>query len=767
MVRIAAPDAIGGETNGVPRRSEMIGRHVSHFYVIRSLGSGGMGVVYEAQDTRLPRSVAIKFLNPALSRDLDAIRRFKREARLASSLNHPNICTILDVDEGDGQPFIAMELLTGRSLRARLAAGPLPLDEILDITNQLADALGTAHDQGIMHRDITPGNIFLTDMRVVKLLDFGLARQFQSEVGSDASDEASGSGAVAGTIHYMAPEQLASGHDVDHRCDLFSLGAVLYQMCTGARPFEAPSRHEVAQLILEHAHVPMRQLAPDRPVQLERIIDNLLSKRPEDRYQTARALGADLKSLRSQDLRSVRTSVGESSKASIAVLPFKIVGPADARLEAFREGLAEDISFRLSGIRDLRVAPRTSTRELWWTSIRAIHRRLDVDMVLEGSVQHADGRVRVIANAIDAVRESAIGAPIKAERDVADLLAIQDEIARDVADAVAASILRAPGTRYTQDPEAYHAFKRGQHHWKSCFAGGWRAAIEQFQHATERDPRFALAHVAIANAYNFLGFYHFMKPKLAFAVARQAAERAVEIDDTLSAAHTELGLTKFGGDWDWDGSEYAFRRALDLDPSNALAHIHYSWLLTLLGRTDAAFREADAARRIAPSSRLVGGGRAQMLYLAQHYDEAIDVCTACLRFDPSYAFATHLRGLCYMNQFQYDRAIGDLEQAVVLGGRAPFYLGLLGLCYGLAGQREKALDVVAELDRVAPSIYVAPQCYVYIYVGLNERSKALEFQDRAYEDGASPFNYLMPPVRQVYALDPQHKTRLEQMRLAL
>lgn len=747
----------------------MIGRQVSHFYIIRSLGSGGMGVVYEAQDTRLPRSVAIKFLKPSLAKDGDAIKRFKREARLAASLNHPNICTILDIDEGDEQSFIAMELLQGTSLKARLAAGPLSLDEIIDIAAQVANALATAHDHGIMHRDLTPGNIFLTT-GLVKLLDFGLAKHFASvDIDGELSDDLTAWGAVAGTIHYMAPEQFSERDAVDYRGDLFSFGAVLYQMATGARPFEAPSKSDVIELIQNQPHLPIRHLAPQHPVQLERIIDKLLAKRPDDRYQTAWALGADIDLMKRR--RAAAPHMGtpdqESSRASVAVLPFDIVGTVAPDVEHFRNGLAEDIRSRLSAIRDLRVAPRTSTHVAAGEAVREIAKRLHVEMVLEGSVQQIDTRVRVIANLIDAAHERSIRPALRVDRRFDDLLTIQDEIAREIVDGVTSSFVSAPGKRFTRDPEAYHAFKRGQHAWKSCFGGGWRFALENFQQAIDRDPQFALAHVAIASAYNFLGLYSLMKPNLAFAVAEQSAERALEIEDTLSGAHGELALAKLGGDWDWEESEREFRRALNLDPSNALVHVYYSWLLMLLGREDAAFAEAQAGHALAPSSRFVRGGQAQTLYLAQRYDAAIDVCDECLRFDPSYVFALHLRGLCFLAKERHREAIADIERAATLADRAPFYLGLLGLCYGEFGMREEALALVKELNRQALDTYVPSQCYVFIYAGLGEREKALDYQEKAYEDGASPFNYLNPNVRPLYALDPHHQKRLEQMRLIL
>ena len=275
---------------------------------------------------------------------------------------------------------------------------------------------------------------------------------------------------------------------------------------------------------------------------------------------------------------------------------------------------------------------------------------------------------------------------------------------------------RAPARRYSQEPEAYHAFKRGQHLWKSCFEGGWRPAIEHFQHAIDRDPQFALAHVALASAYNFLGFY---SPGQAEPGVRRRGTGgrtgAGHRSRRSGAAFIELALAKFGGDWDWDGAEQAFRRGLALDAANPLGHVHYSWLLMLLGREDAACAEAQRGHALAPSSRFVAGARAQTMYLGGRYDEAIALCSECLRFDPTYVFALHMRGLCYLAKSMRDGAVADLEQAASLGHRAPFYLGLLGRCYAEFGMREQALGLIDELDHQAPDTYVPPQCYVFIY----------------------------------------------------
>jgi tetratricopeptide (TPR) repeat protein len=531
-----------------------------------------------------------------------------------------------------------MELLEGTSLKSRLATTPLALDEIIDITSQAADALAAAHDRGIIHRDITPGNIFLTAAGTVKLLDFGLAKHFPGAT-DDAltTDELTRQGAVAGTIHYMSPEQLGGCVVVDYRCDFFAVGAVLYQMATGARPFDIQPRSALMSAIRAEPHLPMRKLAPHHPLQLERVIDRLLAKNPDDRYQSAATLRADLDALR---------------------------------------------------------------REM----------------------------------------------PQKADH---------------------AAAPPPPVRRHPGEPEAYHALKRGQHLWKTALDGSWRSAIEYFQHAANRDPQFALAHVALASAYNFLGYYCLIKPSMAFAVAGRAAARAVAIDSGLGAAHIEIGVAKFGGDWDWDGAEQAFRRGLSLDATNAAGHIYYSWLLLLLGREDAAYAEAERGQALALSSRFVVAARAQTLYLGRRYDDAIELCNDCLRFDPNYVFATHIRGLCFLRKSVRDEAIADLRQAAVLSSRAPFYLGLLGRCYGEFGMRQEALALIEELNQQPPDTYVAPQCYVYIYAALGERERALAYQEKAYEDGASPFNYLFPGIRELYALSPHHKKRLEQMRLIL
>lgn len=730
-------------------------------------------MVYEAQDTRLPRSVALKVLKPGLVGDVTAARRFRREANLAASLNHPHICTILDVDEVDGQTIVAMELLRGRSLRQRLAEGPLPLEDIVKVGIRVSNALAFAHERGIVHRDVTPANILLTDNGLVKVLDFGLARRLHpSEDGSTTETQLTADSRVPGTAPYMAPELFTAPLTADHRCDLYALGTVLYEMATGAKPFDASSRLDLIALILDEPHIPVRRLAPQQPSGLAVIIDRLLAKRPADRFESGREVQAALEALLDVVAPPPAPVVTQASEPKhIAVMPFTLAPPDDEELGDLAEGLTEDLRSCLSGVPQLRVVPRTLTLQSAALSTREAAERLNVQLIASGHIERADDQLRAEVTLTDA-RQNSVWPVMAAHAPVADTFAAQDQIAQRLTELIVGHVTsrvarpsRArPGTDHG---DALSALKRGQHHWQDRFFGGWLPAVEQFERAVTIDPGYAHAHVALAGAYEFLGSFCVMKPKLAYDVARQSVMQALELDDRLASAHLQLGLIELGGKWDWEASEAAFRRALELEPNNATCHVCYSWLLTLLGRDVAAFDEAQIAHTLAPRSRFVISGRAMTLYLARHYDDAVALCTECLRADATYIPATTIRGQCYELQGKVSEAVADLEHNVTLTNQMPYFLGLLGHCYGLAGMRTKAMALLTLLDQQARERYVPPQCYVFIHAGLGSREQALEFQERAYEDGASPFNYLAPYIRPLYALDPRHKERLAQMRLTI
>jgi eukaryotic-like serine/threonine-protein kinase len=743
----------------------VIGQNISHFYIVGRLGSGGMGDVYEAQDMRLPRAVAVKFLKPALNQSATAVKRFRREAWLAASLNHPNICTILDVGETDDGFFIAMELLQGETLKQRLRHGPLPIEDVLDIATDVTRALMVAHDAGIVHRDLSPGNVFVTTQKTAKLLDFGLAKLVPSEDDSHVTESLTRGGDVPGTLHHLAPEQLLE-RAVDRRTDLFALGTVIYYAATGARPFDGTGRPEVIGKIIHEDPVPIGSLMPHCPPELERIVTRLLEKAPDRRYQRASDLLKDLelvRQLQHAEPRGGRVHRGASTFA-LAVLPFAILGDDDAALRGFRAGLPEDLAWWLRKVPGVRVAPRTSTESLRGQSIREIGERLGVDALLEGTMQRAGARIRVIVNLLDSRTEEALRDPIRLDAAYDDLLSVQDLVARQIVAAVKSAVAQANLAVGTKNSDAVREYQRGLHYLRDMFGGGWSQAMYHAGRAIEFDPGFALGHVMLAEAYCFVGLLSLMKPEAAFRQARQAAQRALALDAELAPAHAAEALVRFGRDWDWDGAESSFRRALDLDPDLASARMYYSWLLGLLGREPAAFSEAE--RAVASSkSRMVMAGAALTYFMATRYEDAIVRCDACLAKTPDYIFATYLRGQCYHMLQDYRAAHADLERAVELGKRAPFYLGLLGKSYGEAGDVDRARQILTELEDLARRQYVAPHCYVYILHGMGDRQGALEYQERAYEDGAPPLNYLTPFIRNLYSLDPLHRDRLHQMRL--
>lgn len=745
----------------------MIGRQVSHFYIVGPLGSGGMGDVYEAQDLRLPRSVALKVLKPALIEDQTAQRRFDREARLAASLNHPNICTILDIGEDDGVSFIAMELLQGESLKQRLRTGPVPLQPLLDIAVDVARALAVAHLADIIHRDITPGNIFITDTGTAKLLDFGLAKAIvvdDDDDGESVTEAVTDLGVVPGTVHYLAPEQLLKA-PVDRRSDLWALGAVLYHAATGARPFEARTKTEVLAQILSQSPMPPRRIAPALPEEFEQIVMRLLEHEPDRRYQRAADVLKDLEALRAQRRPASPRQTRRQANMSLAVLPFSIAGSDDETVRSFRDGLASDIAYALQQVPGLRVASRTTVDSARGLSVNEVGVRAGVEHLLEGSVQRAGAHFRVTAGLVATQSEERLRMPLRVDVPAADLLSAQDEAVRQIVAAVRSTATRSAHAA-TASPDAFVEYQRGLHAQRDIFNGTWNRVIEHATRATDIDPAFAPAHAMLADTYNSLGLLSFMKPRVAFQKARLAAERALAIDPDLAAAHAALGLVRFGDDWDWSAAEAHYRRALDIDPDLASARVHYSWLLMLLGRESAAL--AEAQRAIATwRTRFVIAGAAVTHFLADRYDDAIALCDEALDGSADYVFALYQRGQCYHMKGMYPSAHADLERGAELGGRAPFYTALLAKSYGEAGMRDKALAIVRELDEAQHRRYVAPHCYVYVYHGLGEREKALLHQEDAYRDGGQPLNYLSPFIRNLFSLDPTHRDRLRQMRLTV
>jgi serine/threonine-protein kinase len=765
------------------------GKVLAHYEIVSPLGAGGMGEVYLARDTLLERLVALKFLPLEISNDPQRLRRFTQEAKAASALNHANIAHIYELGEADGTRFIAMEYVEGKPLDQKINGSPLKVAEILQIAPQIADALSEAHSKGIIHRDIKAANIILTNRGQVKVLDFGLAKVVADNAFPDpdvSTQLKTTPGIVIGTVPYMSPEQ-ALGQNIDHRSDIFSLGIVLYEMATGRLPFSGRTVTETLSRITHDQPEAVSRYNYDVPSELERIIRKCLEKDPARRYQATPELVVDLENLKRDSdtvgltntsasfrgarpekrllflggalllallvvgvfllLRTERAKNDRQTIQTIAVLPFAN-SSGDQSSEYLSDGMTESIINSLSQLPRLRVMARATVFRYKGKEVDpgSIGRELNVDAVLTGRVRQQADNLVVQADLVKVSDGSELWGEHYTRKAV-DVFAIQDEIAKQITDRLR---LRLSGAEeklvtkhYTENAEAYDLYLKGRFFWQKGTEEGCDKAIEYYRQAIERDPNYALPYVGMASAYNTLGgVLGFRAPSATFPKGKEFLTKAVALDETLADVHAVLASYALEYDWNWSEAERQFKRAIELNPNDAETHESYGMYLEALGRFDEAISERLLAQKFDPLSPFTVADVGYPYYYARKYDEAIAWYRKGLELDPKLSWCHLWIGQAYVQKGMFKEAIDEINQAVQLSGGDIRMRATLGHALAVAGQSEKARNVLKDLQEVSKQRYVSPYYFALISEGLGGNQQAVTWLQKAQEE-RQPYLVLM------------------------
>jgi serine/threonine protein kinase/Tfp pilus assembly protein PilF len=731
----------------------VIGITVTHYRVLRKIGSGGIGEVYEAEDLLLGRHVALKFLLPERSRDPEAVDRFLREARAASALNHPNICTVHEIGNQGDRRFLVTELLVGQTLRHVLNAGPMPSNWVRDVALQIGRGLAAAHAAGITHRDIKPENIFVTESGLVKLLDFGLVKLTEQNpilagtpLTSDGFVQTS-PGALVGTLLYMSPEQLRC-EPVGSTSDIFSFGIVIWEMLSGAHPFFRNSPVEIASAILNEALPSLPQPVMQPPTQWNGILSKMLAKHPSARYATAQEVLDDLANFSGAATSSSGNGAASArSDASIAVLPLvNLSGSPDA--DYFGDGLAEELISMLMGVDGLRVAARTSSFRFRGDGIdvRGVGQQLKVSSILEGSVRKSGNKLRITVTLVNVADGFCLWSA-KYDREMSDIFAIQDEISHAIVAALKITLkgsTEAPiAPRPTANPDAYNLYLQGRYFWNKRTAQDLLKGIACFKQATDLDPRFAAALAGLADCYATEAIYGLEAPADAIPLAREAAQKALAINNRLAEAHVSLGCIRAVYDWDWQGAEKEFQRAVEISPRYGTAHHWYATNCLLpLRRFDQARTELQAACDLEPLSLVIRTTVGLQFFLERNYDEAIEALRKVVALDENFGMAHFFLGQVYIEKDMFTEAIAELEIAATSAGYSSEAIAILGTAYARAGKKEETLRWLKELEQRSRAGYVSPLLFTHLLLAQGEKDQALHYLKEAREIHASDLIWL-------------------------
>jgi serine/threonine protein kinase len=713
-----------------------VGTQLGPYEILALLGRGGMGEVYRARDSRLGRDVAVKILPEPLAADPAALMRFEREAMSIAALSHPNIVAIFDFGKENGTHFAVMELLEGETLREVIKRGPSPPHRVAEIGAAIAAALGAAHAKGIVHRDLKPENVFLSSGGHVKVLDFGLARMTAAPLAA-ANTTIMGNmgltvaGTILGTIGYMSPEQVR-GETSEATSDIFSLGLLLYEMATGKPAFSSASAAETIAAILKDT--PPRISASS---DLDRVVSKCLAKKVSERFQTASAVVAALR------FPSPSFPADQNSDAidSLAVLPFVDVG-GDPDIDYLCDGITESLINNLSQIPKLRVVPRSTVFRYKTADAYREHaiRELGVRAVLTGKISRRTGTLIVQAELVDLAVDAQVWGQ-KYSRNITDIFAFEEEIAREIADALHVKLNNAQkkklAQRSTEDSQAYQLYLKGRYLWNQRKRSALERAIEYFQQAIDRDPDYALAYAGLADCFVVLGTFTFWPPQQAFPRAKAAAQRAIEIDESLAEAHVALAIVNAVFDVNNQIAVREFERAVSLDANYAVAHQWYGGHLCFVAEFEHGLAELRLAQRLEPLSPMINVQLGVGFYVARRYEESAQVLENIIAFEPGFWPAHFFLGLVSVQQRDNVRAITEISVAAELSGRHPLVICGLGHVLALTGEREKAAGILEELRTRARTEYIAPDHFALVHLALDEEKLALDQLQKSVEERSS------------------------------
>jgi serine/threonine-protein kinase len=772
----------------------MIAESIAHYRIIKKLGAGGMGEVYLAQDTKLDRKVAIKVLRADAVGD-NSKKRLIREAQAAAKLDHPNICAIYEINEADTLTYIVMQYVEGETLADKMTRKPLRLSTALLIAEQAAEALSEAHARGILHRDIKPHNIMITPRGQVKILDFGLAKQMYSSeaVDTDAPTESllSTPGHIIGTVPYMSPEQV-QGEPLEASSDIFSLGVTLYEMVAGKHPFKDKSNAVTISRILLGEPQPTEQFQTLVSPELQALLNKMLAKDKEDRYQSAEDFLTDLKQLpaplavddtQSETLRtreippptretrvdSIATKVWRNKWAviasvlavvllavlisrllvkdslnSLAILPFTYNSNdpqlmANPDREYLSDGFTDSVINNLSQLPDLKVIARSSVFRYKGKNLdpKAIGTELNVRAVLTGEITQEGNNLIIKTQVMDVKDNRSLGGDTYTRR-IGDIHTVQEEIAKDISQKLHLKLTGVDPNHltktYTNSGEAYEAYLKGRYHWNKRTEEGFKQADKFFREAVDKDSSYALAYSGLADCYTLRSDYGFLSPTEGYALAKGWTTLALKYDNSLAEAHTSLASIKAVTDWDWQGAENEYRKAMELNPNYPTAHHWYAVQLLVEGKLDEALLEIKKAQQLDPLSLGINKDFAIIYLYKRDYEKALEQSQKTLGIEPNFLVMSTYIAQIYELQQKSPAAIEVLEKAHTAAPDDSEISYGLAQAYALNGRKDEALKIANDLSQPTKQNTNLPKEAAYLYALLGEKDKAIAILQTAHDN---------------------------------